>query len=138
MGLWMLTVLWGGLAALRVAFLALHLRNLDGLWYDYERGGTRFQLARGLDWLTLAGFLAAATWTLWGIDGRTPDRFGQIFVAWLGFLLLERLPVHRFPRTNLSGGLREAMITLAVHVLLSVLGALGAVIVAAIYFWWRG
>jgi len=134
---WTLTILLGGLTALRVAFLGLHLRDLDGLWYDYEHRGPRFQLARALDYLTLGVFLAAAVWALWGIDERTPARLGRVFVAWLGIFLLERLPVHRFPRTNRPGGFDEAKMALAVHVLLSVLGAAGATVMTSIYFWWR-
>lgn len=137
MGPWPLTLLLGGLVALRVAFLMLQARDLDGLWYDYERGGLRFQLARALDYLTLGVFLAAAIWALWRIDGRTPDRLGRVFVAWLGIFLLERLPVHRFPRTNRPGGLGEAKVALAVHVLLAVLGALGVTLLTWIYFWWQ-
>jgi hypothetical protein len=138
MGLWMLMIVWGVLAALRVGFLMFHSRDFDSLWYDYEHRGARFQLARALDYLTLGVFLAAVTWALWDIDGETPDRLGRVFVAWLGFLLLKRLPVHRFPRTNRPGGLNEAKLALVVHLLLSVLGALGATIVTWIYFWWRG
>lgn len=136
-----LMILWGGLAALRLAFLALHLainRDFEGLWRDYARGGLQFQLARWVDILTLGVFLAAAVWALWGMDAQTPDRLGRVFAAWLGFSLLQRLPVHRFPRLNQPGGLGEAAIALAIHVLLSVLGALGATLVAVIYFRWHG
>lgn len=137
MSLWTLTLLLSGLAVLRIAFLGLHIRDLDSLWYDYEHRGPRFQLARALDYLTLGIFLAAAAWALWGLDERTPARLGRVFVAWLGIFLLERLPVHRFPRTNRPGGLNEAKLSLAVHVLLSVLGAVVATVVTWIYFWWR-
>ena len=138
MGLWKLTLLLSGLAVLRIAFLGLHIRDLDSLWYDYEHRGPRFQLARGLDYLTLGIFLAAAAWALWGLDERTPDRLGRVFVAWLGIFLLERLPIHRLPRTNRPGAYGEAKMALAVHVLLSVLGAVAATFVTWVYFWWRG
>jgi hypothetical protein len=138
MGFWALLILWGGPMALRLAFLALHMHDLDGLWNDYARRGLQFQLARGLDYLTLGVFSAAAVWALWGIDAGTPYRLGLIFIAWLGFFLLERLPAHRFPRTNQPGGLGDAMIVLAVHLLFSILGALVATIIAAIYFWRQG
>lgn len=135
MGLRTLVILWGGLAALRLAFLAFHFRDLDGLWNDYARSGLAFQQARALDYVTLGVFMVAAVWALWGLDRETPDSLGRVFVAWLGVLLLERLPVHRFPRTNVPGGLSEAKLGFAVAVLLSVLGALGATIIAAL--WWR-
>jgi len=137
MTLWALAILLVALMAARVAFLAFHLRDLDGLWRDYARGGLTFQVARGIDFLTLALFAAAAVWSLWGINAQTPNRLGRVFVAWLGFLLLERLLVHRFPRTNAPGGLSEAQVALLVNVLLSVLGAVAATVVAAVYFWWR-
>lgn len=136
-----LAILWIGLAALRLASLALHLaiyHDFDGLWRDYARGGTWFQLARLLDILTLGAFLAAAVWAMWGMDAQTPVRFSRVFAAWLGFSLLQRLPVHRFPRMNQPGALGEAAVALAINVLPSVLGVLGATLVAAIYFRWRG
>jgi len=65
-------------------------------------------------------------------------RLVKVIVAWLGYSLLARLTVHRFPRTNLPGALDQAKIDLGIHLLLAVLGALGATAVAWIYFLWRG
>jgi hypothetical protein len=136
--------------ALRLGFLSFHFNNLERLWGDYERRGPYFQFARTLDYLTLAVFLAAAIWALWGLDSQDALRpvkpevlfrkevLFRIFVAWLGVSLLARLAVHRFPRTNLPGGLEQAKIDLGVHLLLAVLGALAATAVAWVYFWWRG
>lgn len=138
MALSTLALVWLVLAALRVAFLALHWRDLAALWADYERHGAAFQTARVLDTATLILFAAAGAWALWGINAGTPDRYGRVFVAWLGFLLLERLPVHRFPRTNVPGALRDAQIGLLVNLLLAVLGAAVVTALSALYFRWRG
>jgi hypothetical protein len=133
-----LALFWSALFALRLAFLAFHWRDLAALWADYERHGAAYQLARALDAATLILFGAASIWALWSVGAQTPDRLGRVFVAWLGFLLLERLPVHRFPRTNVSGGLRDAQVSLLVNVLLALLGAAAATGLAALYFRWRG
>jgi hypothetical protein len=138
MTVWTLAGLWGGAAALRLAFVAFHFRDLDRLWYDFERGGPRCRLARWLDVSTLGVFLAVAVWALWGSDERGPHWLGKVFVAWLGLSLLARLPVHRFPRTNVPGALDRAKIELAVHLLVSLLGALGGTAVTWAYFRWRG
>jgi uncharacterized protein involved in cysteine biosynthesis len=136
MSLGTLALVWLGLAALRAGFLALHFSNLESLWYDFERRGPVFRLARGLDLATLIAFGAAATWTLWGQGAQTSDRLSRVFLAWLGFLLLERLSLHRFPRTNVPGALRDAQIALAVNLFLAALGALAATLVAWLYFRW--
>lgn len=133
-----LALAWVALMALRLAFLAYHWRNLSALWADYERRGGAFQVARVLDTATLLLFAAAAVFALWGINAQTPDRLGRVSVAWLGFLLLERLPVHRFPRMNAPGAFRDAQVSLAVNLLLSALGAAVATGLAALTFRWRG
>jgi hypothetical protein len=124
--------------AVRVAFFAFHLRDLDRLWYDYERRGPLFQLARGLDYLTLVVFGVVAVFALWGVTAQTPDRLWRVFFAWLGFLLLERLPVHGLPRANRPGALADAQTSLGANVLIAVLGAAAATAVGAVYFGWRG
>ncbi len=130
--------------ALRLGFLAFHFNNLERLWGDYERRGPYFQFARTLDYLSLVVFLGAAVWTLWGLDSQDslrlakPEVLFRIFVAWLGVSLLGRLAVHRFPRTNLPGGLGQAKVDLGIHLLLAVLSALAATVVTWVYFWWRG
>jgi hypothetical protein len=144
MELWILVSAFVVAMALRLGFLAFHFSNLERLWGDYERRGSQYQLARLLDYLTLAVFLGAAVWTLWGLDSQDPLRLVKpevlirIFVAWLGVSLLARLAIHRFPRTNQPGGLDQAKIDLGVHLLMAVLSALAATAVAWVYFWWRG
>ena len=134
MELWILaSVLVVGMG-LRLVFLAFHFNNLERLWGDYERRGLYFQLGRALDYLTLAVFLVVGVWILWGLDSQDPLRLVKVFVAWLGYSLLARLAVHRFPRTNLPGALDQAKIDLGVHLLLAVLGALAATAVGWIYF----
>jgi hypothetical protein len=135
---WPIVILWVVLAAIRLAFLGSQLRDPEGLWYDYERGGPKYRMARWLDYLTLGAFSVAAAWSLWGLDAQTPARLALVFVSWLGFFLLERLPVHRFPRTNRPGALDEALVSLAVNLGLSVLAALAATVLAALFFRWRG
>jgi hypothetical protein len=137
MQLWMLALVWSACAAARVVFLAFHLRDPERLWCDYERRGLLYRLACGLDYLTLIVFAGAAVAALWGIDAQTPDRLGRVFLAWLGFLLLERLPVRRFPRTNRPGALADAQVSLLVNLLVALLGAGAATLLAALYFLWR-
>lgn len=134
---WVLMSCWVAAVALRLVFLAFHFRDLDRLWSDYERGGPRFRLAQLLDGLTLVTFIAVAVWAMWGDGGETPNRHIRVFLVWLGLLLLERLPVCRFPRTNVTAAFGEAKIALLVNLVLSVLGALGMTALASIYFWWR-
>ena len=129
-----LALAWLALMALRLAFLAFHLRDPAALWADYERRGGAFQLARVLDYATLLLYGAAAVWALWGVNAQTPDRLARVFVAWLGFLLLERLPVHRFPRTNLPGALRDAEVSLLVNIALAFIGAAVVTGLAALVF----
>jgi hypothetical protein len=138
MPIWTVALLWAFLMAARVAFLALNFRDLGGLWHDYARRGLRYQLARGLDAITLVIFGVAAVLSLRGLNAETPDRLAKVFVAWLGFLLLERLSAHRFPQTNAPGAMRDAQAALAANALLSVLGAGAATGIAALFFWWRG
>lgn len=135
---WTLFGLLGGLLVLRVAFVAAHFGDLDRLWADYARRGLRFQLARGLDVVTLGIFLAAAGWTLWAMSGHDAQRLAKVFVVGLGCSLLTRLHAHRFPRTNLPGAYDAAKVDLLVHLLMALLGAAAFTAVAAVYFWWRG
>jgi hypothetical protein len=138
MSLGTLALVWVGLMALRTAFFAFHLRDPETLWHDFERRGLRYQVARGLDYLTLIAFGVAAVFALWGVTVQTPDRLWRVFVAWLGFLLLERLPLHRFPRTNRPGAMLDAQVSLGANVLIALLGAAAASALAAVYFAWRG
>jgi hypothetical protein len=125
----------------RLGFLALHLRDLESLWYDYERRGFQYRLARSIDLLTILGFGACAFYALWTLkDAETSGagRLGAVFVAWLGVALLERLAVHRFPRTNSPQLLLDAKVSLVTNVALAVLAGLAMTGVTAIYFWVRG
>ena len=135
---WTLAALLGGALALRLAFLAAHVRDLESLWYDYERRGPRFRLARALDLATLGAFLAVGVWALWTADADDSYRLGKYFVVWLGWSLLSRLSVHRFPRTNVGRAYDEARFTLVVHLVLSVVVALALTGAMWVYFWWRG
>lgn len=138
MSFWIVVICWGAAAALRLAFLALHFGDLGRLWSDYERGGARARLAQWLDWLTLGTFLAVAAWAMWRDGGEASSRPIRFFAVWLGLLLLERFPVHRFPRTNVLGAFEEAKVSLIVNLMLSVLGALGMTALWLIYLWWWG
>ena len=138
MGLWTLVGILAAAFALRIIFILLQSRDADSLWYDYEHLGTRFQLARLLDYATLAGFLAAMVWTLWKSDEHDSYRLAKFFVAWLGWSLLARLQIHRFPRMNRPGLYDQAMIGFYAHLTLAVLIALAATAAIGAYFWWRG
>jgi hypothetical protein len=137
MGLWTLVGVWGGAAALRLAYILAH-RDPDSLWYDFERRGQKFQLARLLDYATFGVFLLCAAWALWKHDARDSGWLGTFFVAWLGWSLLERFPVHRFPRMNRPGLFERAKMNLVANLIMAVLSAAVATGLVAAYFWWRG
>lgn len=137
MALWILVGLLAGALALRIGFVVAHFGDPERLWTDYARRGLRYHLARGLDYVTLALFLAAAVWTLWAMGGQDAQRLAKVFVAGLGASLLTRLYAHRFPRTNRPGAFAEAKIDLAVHLLMSLVAAVAFTAVAAVYFGWR-
>lgn len=131
----------GGAMTVRLVFLALHLRDMESLWTDYERRGFQYRLAQSIDLLTILGFGACAAYALWTLkDVQTSvgERYGVVFVAWFGMALLERLAVHRFPRTNSPQLFLDARVSLATNVALAVLAGLAMTGVAAIYFWIRG
>src|SRR6478672_3792227 len=103
MEFWILVGALVAALAMRIAFVACHLRDLDQLWYDYEHRGLRFRTALVLDYTTLATFVAAAVWAVWKLDGLDSYRLGKFFVVWFGWSLLTRLQIHCFPRTNRPG-----------------------------------
>lgn len=138
MGLFSLTTILLAMCAIRIAFLAFNFSNLENLWYDYERRGGKFQFARLLDYATLGVFLICAAWTVWKQEVHDSSWLGKVFVAWLGWLLLERLPVHRFPRTNRPGAYEAGKINLIVNLLLAVSGAMVVTAIAWMYARWRG
>jgi hypothetical protein len=130
----------GAALALRLGFLALHLPNMESLWYDYERSGFQYRLAQCIDLLTILGFGACAVYALWTLkDAATSvgGRYGAAFVAWFGMALLERLAVHRFPRTNSPQLFLDARVRLVTNVALAVLAGLAMTGVTAIYFWFK-
>jgi hypothetical protein len=121
---------------LRLLFIGIHLSDPDSLWADYERNGFKFRIARWLDWLTLGGFAIPALISLYKIN-NLPQPLTTTFVGILGIQLLSRLNASYFPRTNVPGAFAEAKINLFVHLLMSVLGAAGVTLLAAIYLWWK-
>ena len=138
MPLWALIAVLGGAFAVRFLFLAYHARDMETLWYHYERRGPAFRLARALDLATLVAFLAAAGYALWKLDPDDPHRLGKYFVTWLGWALLSRLAVHRFPRTNVGRALDEAKFTLVLHLVVSVVIAVVLTGMMWAYFRWKG
>jgi hypothetical protein len=137
MDFWILLAAFAGALGLRFAFLAANLRYVERLWCDYERRGPRYVLARWVDFATLIAFMATAVWRMWTFDKDDPYRLAKIFVVWLGWSLLTRLRVHRFPRTNVPGSYMAAKVDLVVHLVMSVVVALALTGASWIYFWWR-
>jgi len=140
MSLSVLLILLGIALALRVGFLAAHLNRLDVLWNEYDRRGLSYRLAQLLDILTFVGFAVCAGYALWTLPTDTSGlvRYGTVFVAWFGVALLERLAVHRFPRTNAASLFDDAQVSLLTNLLLSLLSGLVMTGVTALYFWLRG
>jgi len=140
MSLSVLLILLGVALALRVGFLAAHLNRLDVLWNEYDRRGLSYRLAQLLDALTFVGFAVCAGYALWTLpaDASSVVRYGTVFVAWFGVALLERLAVHRFPRTNAPSLFDDAKVGLFTNLLLSLLSGLAMTGVTALYFWLRG
>ena len=128
-----------GAIILRLLFILLHWTDLGRLWDDLDRRGIRFQLARALDLMTFLAFAGFAFYALWDLRGQTGfwQRYGTAFVAWFGVSLLPRLPVHRFPRTNLPRSFSEAQILLIAHLITAVISGLGMTGLTALYFWMR-
>ena len=127
---------------IRIGFLLVQFNRLEQLWYDYERRGFLFQVARAIDGITWVVFGIAVAYSLWSISRWSISDVGMniytAFVAGFGFSLLERLPCHRFPRTNVRGSLSEAKIDLFVNVLMAVVTGVGTMGCFALYLWWRG
>lgn len=138
---WQALLLALGVAlALRLGFLALYFNRLESLWIDYERRGLSYRLARGIDFLTILAFGACAIYTLWtlqraGYGGSS--RYGTVFIVWFGISLLEKLAVHRFPRTNSPQLFLDAKMSLITNLALAVLAGLTLTGVTAVYFWVR-
>lgn len=127
--------------AIRTAFLAAHWSNLERLWYDYERRGIAYHLAAAIDLVTLIVYFGCAMYGIWHLQERATTLSGKcayVWVAWLGVLALERLAIHRFPRTNHQPLLGEAKIALLAHLLTTLIGASAATALSAVWFWFRG
>jgi hypothetical protein len=124
----------------RIAFIAFQWNHLESLWYDFEHRGFRFQLARALDGLTVTVFVVCAYLAMSNNDFRQWSLWYQsamVFTAWLGFLLLIKLPVHRFPRTNVPGAFESAKIELIVHLVMSAIQACAISSLFALWTWFR-
>lgn len=131
----------GSALTVRLGFMALHLRDIESLWYDYDRRGLQYRLAQSIDLVTILGFSACAVYALWTVkDLQTSGgaRYGTVFVAWFGIALLERLAVHRFPRTNSPQLFLDAKVSLATNLALAGLVGFAMTGVMAVYFWVRG
>ena len=141
MSLLAVLLMLGVALALRVGFLAVHLNNLEGLWADYARRGFVHRLARIVDLVTFIVFCGCAIYMLWTLpadEASVLSRFTKVFVAWFGVALLERLAVHRFPRTNAPVLYFDAQMNLASNVVTAVAGGLAMTGVTALYYWLRG
>lgn len=137
---WLLMVLIAVLLT-RLTFLAVHWSNLEGLWYDFERRGLLYRLAIAIDWVTFLVYLLCALRAVWHLQDRAPTLLGKcgiVFVAWFGVLLIERLAIHRFPRTNHPQRYSEAKISLIAHLVTASVGALAFTGLAAIWYGLRG
>jgi hypothetical protein len=133
-------ILAGALAAsfaIRAVFTFAH-RDPDSLWYDYERRGARFQLARALDYLTFLGFSIVSVWLLWDAGADSPYWLAKFALAWFGWSLLARFQVHHFPRMNRPGLYREAQMNLVVNLIVAVLSTAAMTGIVALVRWWRG
>lgn len=58
------------------------------------------------------------------------------FISILGLQLLNRLRVHRFPRTNLPHAWMEAKLDFGIQLVISIAVATGVTGLAALYLWW--
>lgn len=125
---------------IRVGYLALQLSNLGRFWYELERRGVDFHVARLISVVTLLAFLGCAAYALWKLDPKTSSHLaigGTAFVAWWGMSLLSRLAVHRFPRTNSSRLYAEAKTDLVIHLVTSVISGVCMTGVTVFTIWWR-
>jgi cytochrome c biogenesis protein CcdA len=127
--------------AARFAFVAFHLRDLESMWYDFDRKGLTYHIAWLLSIVTLGAAFAAAAYAIWSLpktDISWSQRYGTIFVAWLGLALLERFPLHKFPRTNSPLLYRDAQADLITNLIMALASAVGMTILSGIYYWFRG
>lgn len=141
MSLTILLIILAVAFAIRLVFLATHWNNLEGLWYDFERRGLAYRLATTIDLVTLLVFFSCAMYAIWHVQERAATLLGKcafVWVAWLGVLALERLAIHRFPRTNHPQLFGEAKVALLAHLLTTLIGACVMTALSAVWFWFRG
>jgi hypothetical protein len=127
--------------ASRAAFVAFHWSDLESMWSDFDRRGLTYRIAWLLSMLTLVAYFAAAIGAIWSLpktDVAGHVRYGTIFLAWLGIALLERFPLHKFPRTNSPSLFREAQLHLIVNLIMAFGSAVGMTVLSGLYYWWRG
>lgn len=122
------------LLSVRLMFIAFHWRNLEQLWYDYERNGILYRIASLIDIATgliYFGLVLRFLYYFPSIDNPLPD----MFLSGLGLSVMSRLTIHRFPRTNPPGAYSEAKVDLLVHLVMSLLTAVGVTLLTAVYLW---
>lgn len=122
------------LLSVRLMFITFHWRNLEQLWYDYERNGILYRIASLIDIATgliYFGLVLRFLYYFPSIDNPLPD----MFLSALGLSVLSRLMIHRFPRTNTPGAYSEAKVDLLVHLVMSLLTAVGVTLLTAVYLW---
>ncbi len=127
--------------SVRFAFVAYHWSRLDAMWSDFDRRRLRYRIAWLLSVITLVAYFAAAIGAFWSLpksDVTWPIRYGTIFIAWLGIALLERFPLHKFPRTNSHALFQEAKLDLFVNLIMAFGSAIGMTVLTGLYYWWRG
>ncbi len=127
--------------AIRLAFLAAHWTNLERMWYDFERHGFAYRTAAVIDLVTFAVYFVCALYGIWHVQDVATTLLGKcafVWVAWLGVLALERLSIHRFPRTNHPQLFGEAKVALLAHLLTTLIGAFVMTALSAVWFWFRG
>jgi hypothetical protein len=125
----------------RLVYLLIQSRDFESFWYDLERFGIQFQIARAISVVTFVVFTGCAAFALWTQDNGPTSRlefYATLFVAWFGMALLPRFGLHRFPRTNSPRLYSEAQLTLILNFVLAVLSATCMTGLSAVYFWWRG
>jgi cytochrome c biogenesis protein CcdA len=139
MSLAVLSIVLVAMLVLRVGFIALQFNNLDLFWYDLERQGIRFQVARALSIVTSLAYWSCAIYTLWSVRAQPAfwPRYGTVFVAWFGIALLSRFALHKFPRTNSSQLMSDAQASLIANFVTSLISGLGMTGLTALYFWLR-
>jgi hypothetical protein len=136
-----LLIIFAICAVLRIGFVAFHWNHLDSMWYDFDRRGLTYQVARLLSVITLVAAFAAAAYAIWTLpkvgEGSILYRYGTIFIAWLSIAFFERFPLHKFPRTNSPSLYRDAQADLITNLIMAVLSGIGMTALTGLYYWWR-